>query len=70
MAATIGRFCGAGLLKSGNGVGLQQVNITTNPVVFYSFYWCVKKFHNLIDFDTKTRHSADEDKCHFYEDNS
>lgn len=30
MAATIGRFCGVGLLKSGNGVGLQQVkNLST-----------------------------------------
>ncbi|KAJ6641986.1 Cytochrome c1, heme protein, mitochondrial [Pseudolycoriella hygida] len=31
MAATIGRFCGAGLLKSGNGVGLQQMkNLSTS----------------------------------------
>lgn len=27
MAATVRRFCGAGLLKSGNGVSLQQVII-------------------------------------------
>jgi len=35
MAATIGRFCGAGLLKSGNGVRLHQVkNLSTGTAAW------------------------------------
>lgn len=53
MAATIGRFCGAGLLKSGNGASLQQVIVVINLIVLNQSQFYVKMLRNCFGIDRK-----------------